>query len=97
MTTYAEVMERTALVEKDVSIWEVEADEEDVALIRLTVEDFDGFDEHWHEITRYYDVDAVDALVDWLEAQCLSMEDEYCMTYHFDGFDVSVGYASYDI
>lgn len=97
MITYAEVMERTALVEEYVSIWEVEADEEDVALIRLTVEDFDGFDEHWHEVARYYDVDAVGALVGWLKGHCLAVEDEYCMVYHFDGFDVSVGYASYDI
>ena len=97
MTTYAEVMERIALVEEYISVSEVEADEEDVALVRVTVEDFDGFDEDWHEVERYYDVDAVDALFDWLEEHCLTMEEDFYTIFHFEGFDVSWGYASYDI
>ena len=35
---------------------------------RLTLEDFEGFDEHWHEVEREYDnEEAVNALIDWLE------------------------------
>ena len=94
--TYAEVMARVAEVE-DVSVWEVEADGDEVAELHLTVEDFAGFDEHWHEQFRDYDEDAVDALLEWLEEHALSMDGDYYTYYYFDGFLVQVGYASYDI
>lgn len=94
--TYAEVMARVAEVE-DVSIWEVEADGDEGAEMHLTVEDFAGFDEHWHEQFRDYDEDAVDALLEWLEEHALSVDGDYYTYYHFDGFLVQVGYGSYDI
>jgi hypothetical protein len=94
--TYAEVMARVAEVE-DVSVWEVEADGDEGAEMHLTVEDFAGFDEHWHEQFRDYDEDAVDALLEWLEEHALSVDGDYYTYYQFDGFLVQVGYASYDI
>lgn len=94
--TYAEVMARVAEVD-DVSVWEVEADGDEVAEMHLTVEDFAGFDEHWHEQFRDYDEDAVDALLEWLEEHALSVDGDFYTYYHFDGFLVQVGYGSYDI
>jgi hypothetical protein len=94
--TYAEVMARVAEVE-DVSVWEVEADGDEGAEMHLTVEDFAGFDEHWHEQFRDYDEDAVDALLEWLEEHALSVDGDYYTYYQFDGFLVQVGYASFDI
>lgn len=88
--TYAEVMARVAEVE-DVSVWEYDD------RISLTIEDFAGFDEDWCEQFRDYDEDAVDALLEWLEEHALSMDGDYYTYYQFDGFEVQVGYASYDI
>ena len=44
-----------------------------------------------------YDEEAVDAFLEMLDAQCVSHEGDYYVTYHFKGFDVQIGYASFDI
>ena len=90
MTTYVEVMERVAQVE-DVSVWEY------AGRISLTVLDFEGFDEDYGEVMAHYDEEAVASLLEWLEEHCVSMEENFYTIYYFDGFEVSVGYESYDI
>lgn len=77
----------------DASLW----DEEDYCL-DVTLEDFGGFDENWCEIDREYDnPEMVDAFLKMLKAECTSWEDDYYIVYHFVGFDVRLGYASFDI
>lgn len=72
-------------------------DEDDYCL-DVTLEDFAGFDEDWSEIDREYDdAEAVEAFLEMLDAECVSREGDYYVTYHFEGFDVQIGYASFDI
>ena len=67
-------------------------------MIHLTINDFEGFDGNWNEVMRDYDnPNAVDALLDWLNANCVSKVNELYITYSFDGFAVRLGYASFDI
>ena len=64
----------------------------------VTLQDFDGFDAHWCEIDREYDdEDAVDAFLDMLETGCVSQDGDFYTIYHFEDFDVQLGYASFDI
>lgn len=66
--------------------------------ISVDFNDFDGFDEDWSEIDREYDnPQKVAEMSKFLEDNCSSKEDDFYTTYHFDGFDVVVGYTSYDI
>ena len=77
----------------DASLW----DEEDYCL-DVTIEDFAGFDEDWCEVEREYDnEEAVDAFLEMLDTQCVSREGDFYVTYHFNGFDVQIGFASFDI
>lgn len=83
----------------------VEACGDDITLSRrsngiyhLTLEDFEGFDEHWHEIMREYDnEEAVNALLDWLETNCTEHHEDFYTYYIFPDFQVIVGYSSFDI
>lgn len=64
----------------------------------VTLEDFEGFDEDWDEVYRDYDhPEAVAQFEEMLERECLSREGDFYVTYHFDGFDVQLGYGSFDI
>ena len=77
----------------DASLWKRPNETLDV-----TLEDFEGFDEDWAEIDREYDnPEAVNAFLEMLEAECSSQEGDFYVTYHFKGFDVQLGYASFDI
>ena len=83
----------------------VEACSDDITLdrrsngiYRLTLEDFEGFNENWHEVEREYDnEEAVDALLDWLETNCIEQREDFYIYYEFPDFQVIVGYASFDI
>ena len=83
----------------------VEACSDDVTLnrrangiYRLTLEDFEGFIENWHEVEREYDNEkAVDALFDWLETNCTEQREDFYTYYIFSDFQVIVGYSSFDI
>jgi hypothetical protein len=90
MMTYEQVLAQISQVE-DVSVYEREDE------IRVTVEDFGGFDDDWSEILLDYDEEAVDALCEWLEEHALSVDGDYYQYYHFDGFVVCLGYGSFDI
>ena len=64
----------------------------------VILEDFDGFDDDWSEVFRDYDdEEAVDAFLEMLEAECSSQEGDFYVVYHFEGFDVKLGYASMDV
>lgn len=66
--------------------------------INVTLEDFEGFDDDWSEVDREYDdEEAVNAFLEMLERECVSQEGDFYVTYHFDGFDVQLGYASFEI
>ena len=67
-------------------------------MLYLTINDFDGFDSEWNEIMRAYDhPEAVNALLDWLNENCISRTNGFYTFYSFDGFTVELGYASFDI
>ena len=88
-----------AMLEKigdDVEYYVRELNEEKPELI-ITVEDFEGFDDDWSEIMRDYDVEAVNGLIKWLEEHCISEDGDFYSYYHFEEFDVELGYASFDI
>lgn len=91
MMTYEEVMALLETLGEDVSVY-ARGD-----VIRVTVEDFEGFDDNWSEVMRDYNEDAVDEVLETLEAHCAEVVDDFYTDYYFDGFSVRVGYASYDI
>ena len=72
--------------------------DEDSYCLDVTIEDFEGFTKNWDEIDRDFDdPEAVNAFLEMLEAECSSKEGDFYVTYHFDSFDVEIGYASFDI
>lgn len=80
----------------DLTVWERITDEGTV--YDVTVEDFEGFDEHWSEVMRDFErEDLVDEFLEALDEQALRVEGDYYYDYYFDGFRVHLGYASYDI
>ena len=88
-----------AMLEKmveDVDYYVREIDGEKPELV-ITVDDFEGFDEDWSEIMRDYDEEAVDGLIEWLEEHCNSEDGDFYSYYHFEEFDVELGYSSFDI
>ena len=88
-----------AMLEKmveDVDYYVREIDGEKPELV-ITVDDFEGFDEDWSEIMRDYDEEAVDGLIEWLEEHCISEDGDFYSYYHFEEFDVQLGYSSFDI
>ena len=67
-------------------------------IYRLTLEDFEGFNENWHEVEREYDnEEAINALLDWLETNCTEQREDFYTYYEFSDFQVIVGYSSFDI
>ena len=80
----------------DLTVWERTTDEGTV--YDVTVEDFEGFDEHWSEVMRDFErEDLVDEFLEALDEQALRVEGDYYYDYYFDGYRVHLGYASYDI
>ncbi len=66
--------------------------------IGLTINDFEGFDKHWHEIEReLVDEDAVDEVLEWLEENADCVEGDFYRSYYFGDIEVEVGYTSFDI
>lgn len=64
----------------------------------VTIEDFEGFDDSWHEIEReFVNEDLVDEFLDALEEQALASEGDFYHTYIFEHYSITIGYASYDI
>ena len=66
--------------------------------IELSINDFEGFDEHWSEIDReFIDEDAVGEVLKWLEENADYIDGYLYRYYHFGEIIVEVGYTSYDI
>ncbi len=66
--------------------------------VHVVVEDFEGFDEDWSEVYRELDdAEAVYSVQEQLSEMCLSMVDDFYLYYHFEGFSVCWGYASFDV
>lgn len=65
--------------------------------LEITINDFEGFDDDWCEIVREYDVDAVDAVLKEIEKSAVSVDGDFYRYYSFEGFEVCVGYCSFDI
>ena len=63
----------------------------------ITIDDFEGFDDDWSEVMRDYDEEAEGTLIEWLEEHCISEEGDLYSYYHFEDFDVQLGYTSFDI
>ena len=67
-------------------------------VIKVTLNDFAGFDEDYCEIMRDYDNEqAVGNFLKMLANECISFKDNFYKDYKFAGFIVSLGYASFDI
>lgn len=93
MMTREMVMELLAGLGEDV---EVRVDRE--GDVHVTVQDFEGFDEHYSEIERELDDEqAVDAAQEQLEASAVAVSGDYYCYYEFEGFTVVWGYESMDI
>lgn len=67
-------------------------------VISVTINDFEGFDDDWHEIERQYDDSkAVTAFEDMLEDEAIEYDGDFYTYYYFEGFTVKLGYGSFDI
>ena len=92
--TIEKVMELLATAEDlDAALLE-DCEEKEIA---VTVLDFGGFDDNWSEIMLDYDEDKVNEIYEILSKKCKSMEDDFYTDFHFDGFYVHWGYASFEI
>ena len=66
--------------------------------IGLTIDDFEGFDEHWSEIAReFVDADAVEEVLEWLKENADCVDGDFYRYYHFGEIVVEVDYTSFDI
>ena len=67
-------------------------------IIHVTIDDWIGFDDDYHEIFRdYTNPTGVDRLLDYLDKYKLYEEGELYTTYYMQDCIVKVGYSSFDI
>ena len=80
----------------DVTVWERTGDEGTV--YDVTVEDFEGFDDEWDEVMRDFVMgDLVHEFLRALDEQAIRVEGDFYYNYYFDGFQIHLGFSSYDI
>jgi len=92
MMTREMVMELLATAGEDLMVSEYDDE------ISVTVYDFEGFDEDWSEIIRELDDEVlVDTIYGTLAIEARRVEGDFYRYFHFDGFTVCWGYASFDI
>lgn len=92
MTTMDMIINRLKALAEDVAFDVFGTD------IKVTIDDFAGFDKDWCEIEReLVDEAAVDSFVEWLEAEADSIDGDFYRYYHFEACTVCLGYASFDI
>ncbi len=92
MMTKEMVMELLAKAEADLMVdeWDDE--------ISVTVDDFVGFDEDWSEVMRDLEnAELVDEIYETLKKEAVSVDDDFYVNFHFEGFSVCWGYGSFDI
>ena len=66
--------------------------------IRLTIDDFEGFDEDWSEVERELENHkAVEEVLEWLEENADYVDGDFYRYYYFGEIVVEVGYSSFDI
>lgn len=65
--------------------------------IVVTVEDFKGFDDNWHEIYRDYDKNLISSIKKQIEKAADYCEEDFLLYYQFGDFTIIWGYASDDI
>ena len=66
--------------------------------IGLTIDDFEGFDEHWSEVAReFVDADAVEEVLEWLKENADCVDGDFYRYYHFGEIVVEADYTSFDI
>ena len=66
--------------------------------IRLTIDDFEGFDEDWSEVERELENHkAVEEVLEWLEENADYVDGDFYRSYYFGEIVVEVGYTSFDI
>jgi len=92
MMTREMVMELLATAGEDLMVSEYDDE------ISVTVYNFEGFDEDWSEIIRELDDEVlVDTIYGILSIKARRVEGDFYRYFHFDGFTVCWGYASFDI
>ena len=92
MITIEMITAQLDAVAQDVTYWIGEG------TIFVTIDDFEGFDENWSEIDReLVDADAVDAMLEWMQANADHYTDDYYLVCQFGDLEVSIGYSSFDI
>lgn len=97
MITLEMVWNEAVALGDDAIIWENSIDTV-IFCLNIELNDFEGFDEDWSEISREFDnPEMVERFVRMLETGCLFKEDDLYVVYHFEDFDVQLGYASFDI
>lgn len=89
--TYEEVLELAHELDEDLIITECGGN------IHIDVFDLEGFTEDWEEIYRDYDEEVICEFLATLERTCTLCDGDFYTHYHYDGFEVIVGYTSYDI
>ena len=95
MMAFEEMIMRIEELGEDVSY--STSKQEDGMLIRVIVEDFEGFDDDWSEIFRDFDEEKIDEFLEEIEKECVEFVEDFYSFYDFGDFVVKVGYASYDI
>lgn len=94
MMTIEKIIEMLDRISEDSFYWVYEEFKE----IKLTIEDFGGFDENWREKDRdLEDPEGVEGVLNWLELKADSIDDEWCTEYHIGDITVKVDYTSYSI
>lgn len=77
---------------EDAYVWERNG------MLHVTLNDDEGIDDDGEEVSREYDnPEAVERFEEMLETECLAQEGDFYTIYHFEGFDVMLGYTSFDI
>ena len=94
MMKMEQIIEKLETIKTDAYYYVDDDDNE----IRLTIDDFEGFDEDWSEVERELENHkAVEEVLEWLEENADEVEGYYYEYYHFGEITVCVGYASFDI
>ena len=94
MMKMEQIIEKLETIKTDAYYYVDDEDNE----IRLTIDDFEGFDEDWSEVERELENHkAVEEVLEWLEENADEVEGDYYEYYHFGEIAVCVGYASFDI
>ena len=90
---YEEIVARAEALGEDIFVTTTEN------TVRLTVNDFEGFNADWEEVMRDLDDEqGVQELLEYISTNSLgTCTNGLRKVYDFEGFTVTVGYESYDI